>query len=460
MGLVRASQLHLRVPRVRRYSFRDLATPGLVGLLSQKLQYLDTEKYLEHFLKTLIRGVKVRGRLLTEPERWQHISSKIDDLLPWYLTTLGFDQHVFDRRPLHLFRQLGERLFVALQLARTLDWAQYAALLHTFNVVLDELLYRSRRLGGLQIERHESRLPTGIPAFFEVIKPLCQLPVPVCLAAIDDLRTGERRPLSPYDRRLLRRTFETTMIEYAPRIRSVTVDAPRIHDIVAALFSEVAQRLSKHQEAVQRFCHVYREAFDAYLQEQQSQAVEDFAREFQSGVMPDGVLLVEGPSDKIYFSALLKWLNPSTLSIEIMGCGSKDEVVKRYGLITRQFPFLGSVVAVVDGGARKEYEELTRLSRHRKYDHVFRLTGNEIEDAFPLDVHTRVLQRYYFGDDPVALEFDARKQSMVSGIKKILWERKQQAFDKVMYARQLVSLLQTAEEFPEELAEIGRMCPG
>jgi hypothetical protein len=112
----------------------------------------------------------------------------------------------------------------------------------------------------------------------------------------------------------------------------------------------------------------------------------------------------------------------------------------------------------VDGGARKEYEELTRLSRHRKYDNVFRLTANEIEDVFPLDVHTRVLQRYYFGDDPVALECDARKNSTVSAIKKVLWEKKQQAFDKVTYAKQLVNMLQTAQEFPEELAEIGRTC--
>jgi hypothetical protein len=248
------------------------------------------------------------------------------------------------------------------------------------------------------------------------------------------------------------------MLEYAPRIRSVAVDDPRIRDVIAALCSEVARRLSAHSEAVQRFCHVYREAFGAYLQAQQSQAVEDFARAFQGGVMPDGVLLVEGPSDKIYFSALLKRLNPSTLFIEIMGCGSKDEVVKRYHLMTRQFPFVGSVVAVVDGGARTEYEELARLSRHRKYDHVCRLSANEIEDVFPLQVHTRVLQRYYVGDNSVVLEIDDRKPSVVSAIKKLLWERNRQEFNKVPYARQLVSLLQTDHEFPEELAEIGRMC--
>jgi hypothetical protein len=113
---------------------------------------------------------------LTENERWQHISSKIDNLLPWFLTTIGFDRNVFDRRPLNLFARHGDRLFVALQLVRTLDWGQYAVLLHTFNAALDELLYRSRRLGGLQIERHESQLPTGMPIFFKVVTPLHQLP--------------------------------------------------------------------------------------------------------------------------------------------------------------------------------------------------------------------------------------------------------------------------------------------
>ena len=121
-----------------------------------------------------------------------------------------------------------------------------------------------------------------------------------------------------------------------------------------------------------------------------------------------------------------------------------------------QLPFLRNITAVVDGDAQREEEELRRLSRNRMYDHVFRLSSGEIEDVFPVDIHTHVLRQCYLVDEPFELDPHARNRSIVQAIDDLLWSRKQQRFEKVTYAENLVSTLQTAQEFPEELTSIVR----
>jgi hypothetical protein len=246
------------------------------------------------------------------------------------------------------------------------------------------------------------------------------------------------------------------MREYAPRILAAGGDESQMNEIVTALCSEVARQLGGHTAVIQRFCYVYQEAFLTYLEETQSHAVEAFARALQSTGVPDGVLLVEGPSDTIYFSALLRFLNTYHALIKIMPCGSKGQVVNNYRLICRQLPFLGNITAVVDGDAKREEEELRRLSRDRTYDHVFRLSSGEIEDVFSVDIHTHVLRQCYLVDEPFELDPHARNRSIVQAIDDLLWSRKQQRFEKVAYAENLVSTLQTAQEFPEELTSIVR----
>jgi hypothetical protein len=209
------------------------------------------------------------------------------------------------------------------------------------------------------------------------------------------------------------------MLEYAPRFSAISGDE-ELAEVCTSSISELARRLSEHKKAVQRFCHVYQEAFAEYLKEKQSQIVENIVEELRSTVIPDGILLVEGDSDKIYFSTLLRLLNMHNLLIKIEDCGGKDGVVSKYGEFTKQLPFLGSIIAVVDGDAETQFKELRHRSRFRKYDSVYRLSRKEIEDVFPLDVHTRTLKQCYFGDEPFEIESGAGENSIVLTLKKLL----------------------------------------
>jgi hypothetical protein len=247
------------------------------------------------------------------------------------------------------------------------------------------------------------------------------------------------------------------MLEYAPRFLAISGDEA-LAEVYTSFVSGLAGCLSEDKKAVQRFCHVYQEAFIEYLREKQAQTVERIFQYLQSTVAPDGILLVEGDSDEIYFSALLRLLNVHNLLIKIVDCGGKDGVVSKYRELTNQLPFLGSITAVVDGDAKTQYNELKHLWRIRKYDSIHCLSRKEIEDVFSLAVHTYTLKQCYFRDKPFEIESRTGENSIVLTLKKLLWQRKRQGFGKVVYAKQVVSILQTVQEFPEELIKIGRAC--
>lgn len=448
------------IPPVRRYRYSDLATPAVLASIREDIQDIeDINKIKDFFFEHHIGDIRFGEKPTTPEERAAIFKEHEHRLIPWVLELLGFDKRVMSRRPLNLIEGTAERLYVAVQLVRTLDWAQFAQLLQTYNSILDELLYQSRRLGGADILRKESKLMTGMAGFLAFVSPPKKIPLEVLGAVLDDVAAREKgkpakAPLSAHDRRIIL-GFMKEAKRLHPPVAAIIRNRISFARAASIFLDEMAKKINYDRRLVTRLSHVYREAYLEYVRKQQERAYQDFSAAVKTSLVPDGYLLVEGPSDKIYFDACLNVLDAGDVLLRVEDCGGKDKVVARVREMLVKRPSLGSIFAVLDGEAERQFNDLQRLEKRSRFLKSVKFRQGEIEDQIPVEIHVQALNSAHPEGDRIDIA-DVSPASLLSrGLAKALWDRKGSSFDKVAHARTVVRLLKAkGEEFPPTLIEI------
>lgn len=97
------SGICVALPRVRRYRYADLATPGLLAWIRKDSDLVDAEGYLEDLLDHCIQAVEIKGRHLEGAELRSFVAEHLDVVVPQALLyAQGFDRNAFRRFPLRL----------------------------------------------------------------------------------------------------------------------------------------------------------------------------------------------------------------------------------------------------------------------------------------------------------------------------------------------------------------------
>lgn len=453
-----------RVPAVRRYRYGDLATPGLIAFIwrdMQKIEYLD--ELQEIFLESYVTEFHDGEKLLTPNERKAFVSKHADKFVPFVLEALGFDKSVLNRRPIKFFEKPSEKLFLATTLAQTLDWVQYSKLLSSYNSILDELLYRSRRLGGGDVRREESHLMSGMAGFFALVQPPRRVPFGVLMAALNDVvgkqsgKVKNQSLLSTRDQRILLSMFKESLTNHRQAaLETAGKGDEAFLQVLLPLVEGVGKKVNQDHAFVERLCQAYRGEYMQTLEEKEARVFEEFRAEVRSSVVPDGFILVEGPSDKIYLEACLEMVGDDELFLKIEDCEGKDGVLRRFREITSRHAYLGSVLAVLDGDADKQLKDIGRIRTAGPYADAVKFDEGEIEDQIPIELHVQALNLGYPDGEDVLLEDVQGKGPMRSVLPKVLWERKRAAFSKASHAAKVAELIQDTATVPPVLLKISK----
>lgn len=446
------------VPRVRRYLYSDLATPALLAFVWQDMQEIeDLGSIVDFFLESHIADIRFGDEPVGPEGREAFLKKHEERVVPWVLELLGFDKNVMNRRPLSLFTELPERLFVVMKLVTTLDWMQFGRLLRSYNEVLDELVYLSRRLGGSDISRERSKLMTGMVNYLNLIAPPESVPQNVLLAVADDI-AGRKRgkagkaPLSAHDLRLVSGFMSQARQSHHSTISEVRSQDDMGHAMILVL-NDLGKMIDRDKRLVARLCHVYRGAYLVHLKEIQKRALRRFKLEAQNSILPQGFLLVEGPSDKIYFEGCLRSLMRD-VALRVEDCGGKSGVVTRFREMTRRH-YLGSIFAVLDGDAEQELKDLDRIGKNLRYAGVVKFDHGEIEDQIPVAVHVEALNSAFPEGMEIRSEDIKPGGSMARSLARELWNKRGVQLDKVAHAKAVVEIFERDDiVYPSTLTEI------
>jgi len=447
------SGIDVALPRVRRYRFADLATPGLLAWIRKDADLVDVEGYLEDSLDHCVQAAKIDGRLLEGAELRSFVIDHLDVVVPQMLLyAQGFDRNALRRFPLRLVEGPALRVWVADTLANTLDWAQYRNLLFAYNRAIDELLFHSRALGGVPTPRAETHIDTGAPGFLDLVAPVTHLPLHVCEAAMKEAGGLSRTPQSRGYRRRLRSLYEKVLREHASRVLTIPEgDREAEIEFVARLVNQFAREVNNEPDLVEKLCHVFPEAFFMDIRDQLYKTGKRVLE--QADATPtDATVLVEGRSDAVLFQKALDLTeDQSQMIIRIEGCEGKADVARRFRLYGSHTGF-GAVVAVVDADAEKEYEEMQRLARQLRYAQAFKFESGTVEDRLPSHLHVQALKDCYGIDDLPPEKLKDEGAPIAERLSRFVWLEAQATFDKVQHAKHLAALLERAEDIPRSLS--------
>lgn len=438
------------VPKVRRYTSRDLATPGLLYFIREDLRNIDASAFTRFVVSSHIRDMQLHGRLLTPRQRWHQIKKLgYERTAVFVLESLGIDRGLFTEARLRCLRE-AERSYAIFIFSTTLDWCQYRRQIEAYNLALIGLVGNSLLLAGLAEEDVASHLQVGVPLFPSLVSHVEEVPLQVCVALLNDA----------YAKRLgkIPRRFHPLITAAFARARNAARAAAdpakdrqaRILDAGTALLKSFAIAIAENPQFTQVACLAYHDEYCAHL----TGILEAEARQYRAQMglanVPDCYALVEGPSEVEYVERAIELLGGADLRIRVEDCGGKAGVVLRFRHILERHSYIGAIAALLDADAEKEYRDLERIASRSKLLAVHRIEKGTIEDCFPHALQARVLNRLYPGLRVRAGDLRSSAQR-ANVLKRVLWERGQVPLEKVALARATRPHLRVTEQVPEEI---------
>lgn len=198
--------------------------------------------------------------------------------------------------------------------------------------------------------------------------------------------------------------------------------------------------------------------FDDFVVEFHRQIDESFEKLFidiNKVDKPQCLILVEGDSEEISIPILSLRKNYilSAHAIKVYNSKSKQKVASDFKSFKKQYPNL-KIICLLDADATKEIDEIERIIKNNlNMYRIFKISKGTFEDIFDIDASINILNEMYADGENIELsDFDDEKEFLVN-VRKILHEKKQAAFDKVKFARN-ISLKVDINKFPKIIDEI------
>ena len=451
-AICRGAGVQIAMPQIRRYRYDDLATPGMLLHIADTCENFDVEGYMRDMVGNCVADVSVHGRIVSSDEREAWIEKVFDWVAQELLRMHGVDGRLTEKLPETLLPTLAHRFFAANLLFNTLDWIQFRESIYAFNRAVEAATRRSHQLGGLD-EQQGSPLITGVPLFFETIMPTRNLPIEIAPQLMYDASETSLKGFSRLQRTTLKRAARAAMLSVKDRVRSYPdqnaipeVDQQQIAGAVLLAFT---RDVSRFPRLVQRACTLYVERFRAHSDRELRQQLERTRRDFRISVRPDTYLLVEGPSDRIYFARFLELLGTDGAYVKVEAREGSSTMTRR-GRDLREDAVV-SIATVVDADAAKEHAELKRMLRGSTMCDAFMFDSGAVEDQFSNKIHAAALNMTYSeGAIVTADDLAVAGTGAVARLKRLCWTKKNATFDKVAHAKAVARLLDSGDDVPAE----------
>jgi len=449
---VRVAGISLSVPRVKRYLFVDLVTPGFLTFVKKDMETLDVEGFSRGMLKTFFLEVEEGNKRLSKHERRRFIDRNFASLVPFLLEAIGLDKGLESKMPKEVLSTPAQRFYVALKLAATLEWSQYQDLVYIFNRALQELLFRSNQLGGVNATRDDVDLVTGFPLFPQLVRPDEAIPFEVTLHLLYDMFKNNLGAFSGVEAEALRRCLATARLQVGVALeRGNSLDKSQR---TLMMFEYFEQEVNKRINLVRKICFVYMTAYADYADRKIAEEVERHKKAMQYLTIPDCYVLVEGPSDEICFSKFFNIMQDEDLIIRVESCGGKADVERRARELRSKEKHVGAIVAILDSDATKQYEDLKRCFTNDRYASVHKLEYGAIEDLFAPSLLCKVANKLFPDGELIIEEIFSSSLDAVKTLERVLFEKKRSKLDKKLFSKELIKNIRDIESIPVEARRI------
>jgi hypothetical protein len=449
----RGAGVSLKLPRIRKYSYDELATPGMLLHLADKCENFDVSQYTREMVEMCVVKITVHGRVVTDEERADWIEKTFEWLAETVLNTHGMEGKLIRRLPDALLPTLAHRFFAATQLFMTLDWVQYRAAVYAFNHAVESAARRSHQLGGIDAQK-ASPLVTGLPLFFETVVPTATLPVEIAAQLMYDAGETPLKEFTPHERSRVKQAAREALLSVRDRVRAMpggkVSDSDR-DEIATAVLTAFVRDVSRFPRLVRRACLIYVDSFRKHSNRALRRELDGALLDFVRFVQPDTYLLVEGPSDETYFEWAIALIGGHGPYVKVEAREGSSSISRRARDLIRDGA--RSIATVVDRDAPKDYEELKRLFAKLSTSEAFILGHGVVEDQFSTEVHAAALNLAYPEGDAVLPE-DLDGRDIVAVLKRVAWKKKLASFDKVRHARTIVRMLKSPSDVPAEIRRV------
>lgn len=167
------------------------------------------------------------------------------------------------------------------------------------------------------------------------------------------------------------------------------------------------------------------------------------------------IILVEGDTEEIALPSMaIKLAKPlSTEKIHVWNSKSKQKVVMDFVKIKDNFPDM-KICALLDSDAIKEANELERLTKGKKDKYSFkRINKGTFEDLIPISISVQALNELYELEKPIEIQDIDESKEIVRQFEKILYDLGSVKFDKVVFAKKVLSLMKYSD-VPQLICEL------
>lgn len=195
--------------------------------------------------------------------------------------------------------------------------------------------------------------------------------------------------------------------------------------------------------------------FDRYVSSFFSSVLEnvkDFQSALNSTSHPDCLILVEGESEEVFLSILAMRLNIDLKfhKVKIYNSKSKQKLLSDFISFKEKYPKL-KIVCLLDSDAKKEKEAIERIIVNKldKYRLIYIKKG-AFEDLFDTEISLDVVNKLFPNGGLINLDDLDKTKEFAKSIDKVLFERKNEKFDKVKFSKQIAYSIDI-KETPIEL---------
>jgi len=378
---------------IRRYKYKDLATPGLLYFISGHLTNIDSERYSKAFMTTMLPQVTYKGKLLSKRSSKKFILDNFEGISTWYLSYVGVSDNYIKDLPSEVFASNKEKLYAMMALKDTLDWRQYSLVLTHYNTALSRLTTISNKMGGMNVEENNSVLLTGVASFITLIKTPTTVNKEILFAFLEDVLAHKKQVISPYYTHLIKKyhgeTLREIYKEYGKKIENF--------ELAYQIFIRMAKKINNNERLVNiinfRYWDIYKQVFIEDMKEQ----LKEISQQVDMLLIPDCYVLVEGESDKICYAKFIELSNDNDLRIRVIDCKGKKGVYKKYKDMIKEQNYIGSIVTILDADAKKEHNDIIKIRKGNTItsNHIY--DNGSLENLFSKQMIINVLNTLYPG---------------------------------------------------------------
>jgi hypothetical protein len=434
--------------KVRYYKFTDLATPGLLWFIVRDLDLINADQYSHLLLHSLISNVAIQGKKLSKKKSKQFLVDNFEIPSTTILNLHGIEGNYLKELPSAIFRNSREKFYAMAVLIRTIDWRQYFDIVSNYNKALSKLILKSNLMGGIISKEDQPHLSTGIAAFIDLVRTPAFNKITTITSLLTDVVLNKKQFRYPRYTKIIKNYFNESMEE-------ITRENPNSNheELFFALLKRFASKISTNKKLVVTIEFEYWEEFQKAFIEDTKSNIREIIAQSKKSLIPDCYILVEGDSDLVCYSHFIEILD-SDLIINVIKCGGKEGVARKYRELINERQYIGSIVTVLDSDARIEHEDIQRIDAGNVLTSHYIYKSGTLEDIFNKKLIVQSLNSLYPGSTEITENDLGNSQKIEDTISRIVWEKKQASFNKNDFAIEISKRIKTKKMIPKIALEI------